>query len=347
MCANEVEKTIIHIEDFLLNEPPSKKFNPKEYVSPPEKFFSNKPSIYASYPKNVLGLGRNSAFHSFVAAWKHHLPLVISPDMIWLLIVQGFARYVDYNIEELRKSFVTFEGMKELKVFCNFESPEDATEEDWKKLFSEFNDLIGDNVGKDLLSTITPNFSTTTQEYITVCQITTMAVFRKLFKYVGCLCTCGIPYVILEGTLKDWENVREKFNSLMKHVETEPMKRWAENLNPILDEFVNSKKGIVNLEFWKQTVQIRDSNRSYNQYFYKGWFLSLFPYDSDCVLNLGQHRDVLIGSAEELLMCPLTLVKFSNPRIKYNLQLNCGFIGISQDPKTKALRPEIGWFVAH
>ncbi len=68
-----------------------------------------------SYPtshKNIV----QARMHAFVdavgRAYSEHRPLVISPDMIWLLICQGFSTHVNSNPEQLRYQFVTHEGKK-------------------------------------------------------------------------------------------------------------------------------------------------------------------------------------------------------------------------------------------
>lgn len=54
--------------------------------------------------------------HPFVEAvhmaYAQHLPLVISPDMIWYLISSGVAKYINAHAEQVRNKFVDHEGKK-------------------------------------------------------------------------------------------------------------------------------------------------------------------------------------------------------------------------------------------
>lgn len=43
-------------------------------------------------------------------AYADHRPFVLSPDMIWLLISQGFARHINANQESMRNELVDFSG---------------------------------------------------------------------------------------------------------------------------------------------------------------------------------------------------------------------------------------------
>lgn len=48
---------------------------------------------------SLVNFGYHPFFNGMYKAYADHLPFVISPDMIWLLISQGFARHVTNNSE--------------------------------------------------------------------------------------------------------------------------------------------------------------------------------------------------------------------------------------------------------
>src|SRR5687768_4456966 len=58
--------------------------------------------------------------HGLVAtvwrAFAEHHPLVLTPDVVWLCIAQGFAAYVHGNTEALRRHFVRHDGARTLAV---------------------------------------------------------------------------------------------------------------------------------------------------------------------------------------------------------------------------------------
>jgi hypothetical protein len=57
-------------------------------------------------PDSLVTIGYHSFFYGMYYAYADHHPFVLSPDMIWLIISQGFARHVNNNPEQLRKHFV-------------------------------------------------------------------------------------------------------------------------------------------------------------------------------------------------------------------------------------------------
>ena len=53
--------------------------------------------IATSFSKenNLKSMGKDAFYRSIVEAYANHLSVTLSPDMIWLVISQGFARYVN------------------------------------------------------------------------------------------------------------------------------------------------------------------------------------------------------------------------------------------------------------
>ena len=74
------------------------------------------------------------------SAFRLHKSITLTPAIIWLLIVQGFAYHVDNHSEELRKMFVTFEGKKDLVVKRPKLIPQQTTKDEWIGIVDEFVD---------------------------------------------------------------------------------------------------------------------------------------------------------------------------------------------------------------
>jgi hypothetical protein len=70
--------------------------------------------------RNTTELVGVKSGHAFVAAlsaaYSGHHGLVISPDMVWLMICQGFSNHVRTNSDSLRHKIVAFEGKKSYKL---------------------------------------------------------------------------------------------------------------------------------------------------------------------------------------------------------------------------------------
>jgi Domain of unknown function (DUF4419) len=52
-------------------------------------------------------------------AFAEHYPLRLTPDVIWLVILQGLATHINADPERYRSVLVAYEGKKTLKVRCD------------------------------------------------------------------------------------------------------------------------------------------------------------------------------------------------------------------------------------
>ena len=327
-----------------------------EQLSEPKKLFATMPSdqltnllsdhakIWASSIEKPLSNFDNKPFlYSMIEAYENHCPYRLSPDMIWLLILQAFARNVLANAENLRSKFVDFHGQKELTVVHPEFFPDSMTKEDWAQIFSEFTEQIGQSVGEELVKDISPDFTTTTPLSLTVCQLTVMSTFQKYFSYHAHICGCGIPYVTLEGSVSDWEKVQNKLGLLKKY----DFSWFVKSVDPIIQNIINSVKGNVDQSFWKNMLRKRGDGSFYNPYIYDGWILNFYPFSSS-----GKQREYIPIRADrlkkdipsELLDVPLILT-FIVTGETFNLTVRSGFVGISQDPQTFEVKPEVGWMI--
>ena len=291
-------------------------------------------------PDSLVNYNYNSFFSGMYQAYTDHRPFVLSPDMIWLLISQGFARHVNANAEELRQYFVKFSGKLTLVVESEeylFTSPDK-----WEEIFPQFTEQISKHVGKDLVNVLTSDFSTTTPVEKIASQITIMEAMESYFEYAVMTVGCGIPEITLLGTTKDWQNVLEKTKKLSRY----ELKWWTDELVPLLEQFVEASKGEVDKKFWQNMFKYHSQKKYGAPNIIDGWFVKFFPYDED-----GKRNDLkkLVGGDH----LPDEIV---NVDVKYiitdgifseeiMMELWSGFIGLEQDPVSYALTPKIGWMV--
>ena len=182
----------------------------------------------------------------YLNAYFNHCPIKLSPNVIWQLILNNFSEYVNINSEKLRKKFVNFEGKKKL-ICIKVGSIKDVNK--YKDdLIKEFCDKISENIGKEITDILTPNFSTSTNETIIAGKASIMSTFKMFFDFYFGMASCGIPYIILEGNLNDWEKILEKLKYLSK---------YDFDINLIekdIIEIINTKKGKINLDFWRKII---------------------------------------------------------------------------------------------
>ena len=148
---------------------------------------------------------------------------------------------MEKHAEALRKKFVDFEGKKELMIVRGGGFMLDP-KSDWSACFSEWSAQIKQNIGAKNHFNLVPKFSTTGKLEQAIFDTCLMKSMDQYFRY-GMACGCGIPKVKMTGTLDDWITLRKKLEGLDQY----GMAEWVAALLPIIDEFIATYQGNVNL----------------------------------------------------------------------------------------------------
>ena len=298
----------------------------------------------------IFNVEKKSLIQGLSYAYKNHYPITVSPEMIWLLILQGFSRFMDKYSELVREKFVNFEDKKTLHVnryglFFN-----KATEEDWNGIIDEFVEQIGEHIGEETVSNLQSDFTTTNAVTLVVSQTSIMSAMKHYFSYEALGGGCGISYITLEGSLEDWEKIKSKLKYLSKFA----LEWWTKHLIPIIDNIIKTKKYYhqnkkINSElvsFWKNMIKIKDKEHPYFPDIFNGWIIKFLPD-----LN-GEHPKLYEelhekGIPDQIISCPLTLLEDRSDGFKvvYNCDIASGFFGMIQDKKTLSVKPVIGYAI--
>ena len=286
----------------------------------------------------LVDFGYHPFFMGMHRAYAEHRPFVLSPDMIWLLISQGFAQHVNANSEKLRSRFVDF-FWKLTLVVSTKEVTLDNPDSPWEKIFPQFTKQITEHTGTELMNTLTSDFSTTTPVERIASQITIMEAMKSYFEFVVVRFVCGIPVITLKGTPEDWQRLLNKTRQLKDY----DLAWWTSKLEPVLQEFVNASRGNINKDFWRNMFK-RHSARQYGQINADGWIVKFFPYD-----KFGKRNNLKEITDTDIL--PNEIIKVD---VKYidlvtkvttPLELWAGFVGLEQNNNDYTLTPKIGWMI--
>lgn len=302
---------------------------------------------FADDEKFYTFTGKDVFFKTIVRAYAEHRPLVLSPDMIWVLISQGFARYVNAHPEQLRDQLVNHSGKMDLVV----QSDKDLLSEDadWQKMMADFTAQINDATKGDIAKTITADFTTTGITERITSQITLMETMKSYFDYVVHYIACGIPSVTLTGTPQDWQKVLEKTQQLEKYA----VGPWTKRLVPILTEFVKASEGKADQAFWQDMVKKHrvDKLAGGGCDFRKptkldGWILKFFPDENGQTPDQVPHTHKM-PSERVYVDFKYKVISPADGTVLTDIpmQLVAGFIGTEVDTLTHALTPKMGWVV--
>ena len=297
----------------------------------------------------------DTTLHGLVGAAHHafteHHPLVLSPDDIWLCIAQGFSQHVDMHAEALRSKFVQ-NSQRATIVVTRDEFKKGSPANDWPGCFAEFSDQIAQHIGEKR-ELVVANFSTTGKIEKAASEIVLMAALRHYFDYI-LVTLCGIPNITLLGTTSDWALIRQRAEAL----EEFDAQWWITRLLPVLDQFVAAASGHVDQEFWRSFYKWNDYSGGP---YVSGWINTLFPYIEDekngapalvqnkYVTTWDKTYHSMVGSGPNANQFPsgLAIAPFLWKYLGSNIPMELigGFVGVSQDAGTLAVRAAIGWAV--
>jgi hypothetical protein len=116
---------------------------------------------------------------------------------------------------------------------------------------------------------------------------------------------------------------------------------------------VDAVSGKSDVNFWRDMYKQNDNSGGP---YITGWILTLFPY-----FGRGERRNAFLDSWEKksdivfigvettsfprgVVYCPFTWLYQGN---KIPMHFYAGFMCVTQDPHSLAVRPEIGWAVAN
>ena len=298
--------------------------------------------------QNLRIVVKDAFFQCMVKAYAEHKSVTLSPDMMWLLISQGFARYVNAHSEELRSQLVYHEGKQDLAV----ETKDDllSSEADWGKLMNNFSKEIERHTKGEVAQVLAADFSTTTPVERIASQITLMESMKSYFDYLAVRLGCGIPSVTLQGTPDDWRAVLSKTQKLGQY----GLSEWTQSLEPILNEFIKTAEGKPNQRFWQEMVKkqrvdglatVRPCSGD-RPTMLDGWILKFFPTEYGNTLDMVPHTKSMPAEFVRVdfkyrIIEPLSGAIMSETP----MELMSGFIGALDDEKANMLIPQIGWLV--
>lgn len=293
-------------------------------------------------PDSLVVMECRPFFKGMYWAYAYHHPFVLSPDMMWLLICQGFARHVNANPETMRNFFVNFEGKKTLTVTStqiDLNNPRSG----WEKVFPLFTRQISGYTGTEFIKLLSADFSTTTPVEKIASEITIMETTKPYFEFVIMRIICGIPKITLKGTPEDWQLVLDKTKQLARY----DLEWWTKELVPLLEEFVRASKGKIDTDFWRNMFKYHTLKQYGAPNVIDGWIVKFFPYDKDGKRN---NLQTLIGGdnlPDEIVKVDVDYYDLTgeNPDEKVPLEIWAGFFGLEQRRGDLAFTPKIGWMV--
>lgn len=288
----------------------------------------------------VEGCSKNPDFLGMVSlAYAKHYSIEISPDDIWLMILDGIRIHVKVNRDSLKDKFVGPGTDTTVNIYDDKLTLESSPKQ-WSAaiagLFDELQTKLPQETGEPLKT----RFSTTNDVDFAVSSSMVLAVASEYYTY-HIYTMCGIPKIKIKGTKEDWVKLKDSYNKLVDRLD---LQWWAQELNPVLDEFINVQSGNIDEEFWKGIYKYIATPGCGSDYF-NGWISKFFPYTRDFDnkfqrrMNWNDQMDFSV-IPEGITDVDITWHYLGK---QIPLKLYTGFIGVQYDKKNKMLKASRGY----
>lgn len=201
-------------------------------------------------------------------AYSEHLPVAIAPHDIWIVLLSEVTKEVAEHAQQYRSLFTQNEEKQLLTVMSG-----SMTHMPMEQLSA----VLGQNVqfNSDILF---PAFSTQTPIVKEVIQAIFCDMASPYYDY-GMFC-CGIPRIELLGTTEDWKLLQQSWLDILTVFNSESMHKYTNKIAPILEQFVQTSQGHVNLDFWKNIFTQKNVG-SGGDLTIDGWVTDLFMAKHD------------------------------------------------------------------
>lgn len=258
-------------------------------------------------------------------AFQKKYQFVWTPDMLFLLILQGAASLMDGNPEKYQEHFDKPSFFLETE-----EKFQDG--EGWARAFTEFSEPLKTAIGQDLIDFLIPNFTTSQFIEKAACKIALMGSVKFTCEYHPGPAN-GIPGFTLKGSKEDYEEVITKVEKLLKHFK---MGEWLDTLKPVMAQFIKFAEKECDKQFWKNFCEFNsESGDSVT-----GWIQAFFPTQKGCYSWATEGKTSYVEFSSGLSAAPFT---YQVSKTNHKMRFLAGFTGVSQ--RDAFLEPFIGWIV--
>ncbi|MFG2532980.1 DUF4419 domain-containing protein [Streptomyces sp. NPDC048516] len=261
-----------------------------------------------------------------------HLPLSLSPDLLWYAVVHEVAVHVRLNSSTYEGLFTDTPGQQQTITVRD-----DLASWDWERSINLVQQPLRGRIGDEVADLFQPTFSTTTPTDATATLVALMDVVSPYYRFQW-QTLCGIPRIRLEGTDRDWRLLAARVRELEGWFEG--LRPWFTALYPVLDSIWATASGWgVDRPFWRSLYKWESDSGGDR---ITGWITAFFAHDYSDDGPI-PRRSFGVGTiAEEESPSHVSRVPFrwETPAGTLEMAFLGGVLGIERDGEW--IRPQLG-----
>lgn len=278
----------------------------------------------------AIGVGEADAYHTNLVTyleccWSSHHGIVITPDMIWFHILSEVSNHIRDNAETYRDKFTTSaEGKTEIEMLA------DGSETiiNLNSLVVRLKKLVPSDV-----SLFLPEFTTTTP----MSRLAVASVFCEAMTpyYSYSVCLCGIPKVMVLGSVEDWEKIAVACEDVAGIVSGAA--GYLKNTAIIARDIASQVENGLDKNFWSGIFSLKACG-SGHQVEVDGWINRLYMAGKPCLAFSSNYPT-------HVTKVPFDLKGSPGGDVLGKFTLTCGLL--NSVVKDGFLVPDFGWVLLH
>jgi hypothetical protein len=202
-----------------------------------------------------------------------HVPLSLSPELLWYFIVYEVATHVKLNPLQYSGLFNGNLGQKQVLTVQD-NSLIYGEQNEWASTIALFRSPLEEHIGEKMVDLFLPKFTTSTEVTNIALLVTFMDTVSPYYDF-EVDSWCGIPQIRLEGEVADWKKLVDQASTLSPLFPK--LNGYFRGLLPILSEIARSAEGSrKNSAFWRSIYKYEDESGGP---FITGWITALFAHE--------------------------------------------------------------------
>jgi len=211
----------------------------------------------------IKGQYRHTNYLSYLQdCWANHYGIIVSPDIIWQLVLSEISGHIKDNSEAYRSLFTTSDN--KVKISVPTADPELI---DLNLITKELRKLVPTDI-----NIFIPEFTTTTS----TSKLAFMATFADAMTpyYSYSMYLCGIPKVSIIGDKEDWDKISLNLNALKDILTEDNITEYINRVIVVINNII-SQYDEVDKDFIKDIFKLVNCGSGGQVQAY-GWLTDLF-----------------------------------------------------------------------
>ena len=266
-------------------------------------------------------------------SFAYHIPLELSPDVIFNTILQGVGSFISKH-----------KNKKPYKIAHDHPN--------WEATVLEIkNMLLDDSKNTNAYNVLNTSFTTTSTPSNIAHTCAFMETVRDQCDFVF-VTQCGIPFIEITGTKRDWVALSKVLEPFLWDLN---LFRFNEEVQSLLLHFIRVFDDEIDIAHWNNIYKFNGPASSGSSIQVSGWIAKFFLYIKNAINPMLEYQplwsqpklinEVQIPIADFPSGLTNTPFKWLNHGQTRDMSLVAGLIGITVN-EMGAIKPELGWVVS-